>query len=452
VKRLRVLLWAAGLGACALVAMRALWGDVYALRSASMEPTLHGGQNSEWVLMRYGNGSAIRRFDLVVFKRPGEGAWIVKRVLALPGEALQLTEGDLLINGQLLPLDAPRPPWVTLFDSQRQPLTGWFEFRGAPVGPWQVSSGPAGNPMLGPPALDPGMPGRNTAAAPSGANSGQSTCRLEALELLPGDNGGLMFFDREATTGYLDSSGRSVSQPVEANDLALELEVCLHKAVRQGELRLRLLERGDFFQIRLGLNAAGPIPVYLEREPGSNGRASELLLSAELPREALLGPWCDSQAASEDNASAARTDRAQRTTSIADSFHRLRFSNRDNGLTFHVDGQLVLSASYEQNRAYPGMLPPNRLSVGPRAAFGGAGIAAEFRAVRLERDQQWLSSSVHGAYATNGRLILGPGECFVAGDNSFDSTDSRYFGPIQRSAIVGRPIAVCWPPNRWRWL
>jgi signal peptidase I len=452
-KRWRWLLWALILGAIGLIALRALVGDVYAVRSGSMEPTLHGGQDSEWVLVRYGLGASLKRFDMVVFERPGEAAALVKRVLALPGETLQLSDGDLLINGQLLPPEATRPDWVTLFDSRQQPLTGWFEFRGTPLGPWLVSSGPLGNPMLVEPALDPGTPGRAARGESAALAAEQSTCRLEALGLLPGDNAGLMFFDREATTGYLDASGRSVTQPVEANDLALDLEVCLQACARQGELRLRLLERGDFFQIRLGLHAAGPIPVYLEREPGSNGRASETLATVELPREALSGPWSQSGSAIEPAGSppsgvVAGSGQTNKTA----GFHRLRFSNRDNSLAFYVDGKLVLAANYEQNRAYPGLLPPNRHSVGPRVAFGGAGIAAEFRAVRLERDQHWLSSSVHGAYGTNARLTLGPGEYFVAGDNSFDSTDSRYFGPIPASAMLGRPFAVCWPPSHWRWL
>jgi signal peptidase I len=34
---------------------------------------------------------------------------------------------------------------------------------------------------------------------------------------------------------------------------------------------------------------------------------------------------------------------------------------------------------------------------------------------------------------------------FVMGDNRTDSEDSRYFGPIDKSLIVGRAVAVVWP-------
>lgn len=37
---------------------------------------------------------------------------------------------------------------------------------------------------------------------------------------------------------------------------------------------------------------------------------------------------------------------------------------------------------------------------------------------------------------------------FVMGDNRFSSQDSRYFGPIHRSEIIGRAFARFWPPTR----
>lgn len=42
-----------------------------------------------------------------------------------------------------------------------------------------------------------------------------------------------------------------------------------------------------------------------------------------------------------------------------------------------------------------------------------------------------------------------PGEYFVMGDNREHSEDSRGFGPIPRSSIVGVVVARIWPPSRW---
>ena len=40
------------------------------------------------------------------------------------------------------------------------------------------------------------------------------------------------------------------------------------------------------------------------------------------------------------------------------------------------------------------------------------------------------------------------GDLFVLGDNRCDSMDSREFGPITESSVVGRAFAIIWPLGR----
>lgn len=51
----------------------------------------------------------------------------------------------------------------------------------------------------------------------------------------------------------------------------------------------------------------------------------------------------------------------------------------------------------------------------------------------------------------DGTLYLPKGEYFVMGDNRSDSEDSRYFGPIPRSSIVGEAFLRIWPLGHIRW-
>jgi signal peptidase I len=65
--------------------------------------------------------------------------------------------------------------------------------------------------------------------------------------------------------------------------------------------------------------------------------------------------------------------------------------------------------------------------------------------------EHYVSATCHGT-ADFGPETVPVGDAFVMGDNRCDSLDSRVFGPIRQSAIVGRAFARVWPVSRWSWL
>ncbi|UCG40126.1 MAG: signal peptidase I [Acidimicrobiia bacterium] len=51
-----------------------------------------------------------------------------------------------------------------------------------------------------------------------------------------------------------------------------------------------------------------------------------------------------------------------------------------------------------------------------------------------------------------GPVTVAPNELFVMGDNRNSSSDSRVFGPIDQSEVVGRAFVLMWPFDRWQGL
>lgn len=61
------------------------------------------------------------------------------------------------------------------------------------------------------------------------------------------------------------------------------------------------------------------------------------------------------------------------------------------------------------------------------------------------RDPQYLTSN-------NATLTLGDDEFFMLGDNTENSSDSRFWGTVPRSHLVGKAAFVWWPfSRRWGW-
>jgi signal peptidase I len=111
------------------------WNDV---PTGSMNPSILEGDRvfvnklaydlkvpfTQWRVARW---SGPRRGDIVVFESPADGKRLIKRVVGLPGDTIEMRSDRLILNGQSLP----------------------YEFGEPGTGPASEQSPPAGQPLVG---------------------------------------------------------------------------------------------------------------------------------------------------------------------------------------------------------------------------------------------------------------------------------------------------------------
>ena len=64
-------------------------------------------------------------------------------------------------------------------------------------------------------------------------------------------------------------------------------------------------------------------------------------------------------------------------------------------------------------------------------------------------DEPYLPPATRTRWDNREPLLIPQGEYFVMGDNRARSLDSRSFGPVSESEIVGKAFVIIWPTSRW---
>ncbi len=174
---LREYLEVVAMAVAATLFLRAFLAEPFRIPSTSMEPTLRAGDHILVNKLAYGPRLPFtrhrifsldppRRGDVVVFESPREpGKDLVKRVVGVPGDVLELRDGALWVNG----VPQPREPEGEYAYEERNESTGeWWRDRCLRFRE-RLARGPLPRPEEGDPPGDPKA--RWTAAAAAGVAS-----------------------------------------------------------------------------------------------------------------------------------------------------------------------------------------------------------------------------------------------------------------------------------------
>lgn len=336
-----------------------------------------------------------RRWEVAVFRNPSDWSKpYVKRVIGLPGETVQIREGDVYINGELArkSLDQCKAMRIPVFNNDFQPPGDGWKSR------WRRGINPSELPHL---ARDKSLPDADEhldGTALKWTGGGNDFDWLVYRHWLLDEK------REEPIRDLFAYNGGALHQELnDVHDFIVEFEI--EVGVGSGEFALRLYDGQS--------TVTAEIPVVGRGNPP---QGVKLLGANDAPSS---HPWVHFK---------------EQTT------HRVEFAFVDRRVMLAIDG----AEAFDPVDLKPAI---NRNAVSRPVWLGCKGVAATVHHFRLFRDVHYSPTGRNGIYDP---WPLGKDEFFMLGDNSANSEDSRYWSipGIPERNFLGKPLLLH-QPSRW---
>ena len=346
-----------------------------------------------------------KRWDVVVFKNPAEpGQNFIKRLVARPGETVEIIDGDVYINGQI----ARKPPkiqqelWLPVYDNDYQPVRPKIpNFNGHQ---WR-------------------QPFRNTDGSNWDFNAaGQTVFTLES----DADDVHTMYYDTKRGNDFgaqncAYNPGRTHTKPPYCSDLMVRFYVNLSES--QGIIGIGLSKYRRRYKAQV--DAKGVMSI------AQSDNGTEWM---ELDKSNIVQPRLNEPV----------------LVRFANIDHQLIFEYGDEKLTYDLGTSPDVSGTVNGN-------------IEPKVRIFGSGKQT-LSHIAISRDIYYTTPPQQAGkycFATTGHPFkLEPNEYFVLGDNSPASHDSRLWsnkgvgingksvyrpGIVPHDYLVGKALFVYWP-------
>jgi signal peptidase I len=473
---------------CLLVAaalalsIRTFGFQIFKIPTRSMEPALYGNENygdRVVAMMWYNRGrlglglGGVHRWQVLVFRHEvgGEPTNYIKRVVGLPGERLEIRDGDIWVAGPRetrmriarKPRDLQEDIWIRLcqmdFEDPRRLPYYWDAQAGSSV---RVEDGEL---------LFGSSPG--------------SESLLHWRHRRGIDNRFIRLTVRRPTCPSVRMDEETGKQAVCGRefkavfDTARPLAFCPDPkcakpiwgvrddgspGLREDGSPVLIMDRPDNHEIsNYWTEADGPPHSVPDIRLASDFRVLEpagrfeAVLTCRSERFSLVIPLGGETSRVEVYR---QTDAGRRTLIGSRSMrlargvrHRLEIVNVDAEFRAAVNGLLIGDKPYRYEPPEPGRSDAElRLSGGGRVALDNLTLDRDIYYGHVTRDMHQDWHRIPPERLKRSGIAIPGDSYFFLGDNQLASSDGRCFGPKHEDTIVARGLLVVWPPSRMHWI